>query len=537
VDLAIKDLSYNEFAFLRQPFTVEVTLKSLNLAGTVTKVNLTSGGRLLGSRRVTIPEDGEAFKAQFEINPDRVGKFTYTIATPVLPEEAVAENNRRSFTLKVVRDKIRVLQVAGAPSWDVKFLRRLLKSDPNIDLVSFFILRGPSDRSLFDTGAYSLIEFPYRDLFDKDKDLGSFDVVVFQNFAYGPYLRGQSFRLLTSLADYVREGGGLAMLGGEQAFAAGGYAGTPLEEVLPVKMDRAPSVMSLPIRFQITRQGLRHPVTMLHFNQKVNRENWDRLPRLDGYNPTSPWPDSVVLATVGDSQIPLLAVRQVDRGRTMALTTDTSWYWSFRAAGQGTGSLSYLRFWKNALRWLIGDPDEQQIQVDTDRENYRLGEETIIQVKVAGADYGPVKNARVAVEVRLEETQSNLVTLKGKTTSEGNLTLRYKAERPGPYRIKAKVNAGHQVRGEAETVFTVSEQGPELEDLAGDGAFLAALASASGGVVLTEANVGQLELLSRRERALSQRTVIPLWDRFPPYYLLLALVCGEWGLRRRWGVR
>jgi len=42
VDLAIKDLSYNEFAFLRQPFTVEVTLKSLNLAGTVTKVNLTS---------------------------------------------------------------------------------------------------------------------------------------------------------------------------------------------------------------------------------------------------------------------------------------------------------------------------------------------------------------------------------------------------------------------------------------------------------------------------------------------------------------
>ena len=53
----------------------------------------------------------------------------------MLPGEAVTENNARSFVLRVIRDRVRVLLVAGRPSWDVRFLRGLLKQDPNVDLV------------------------------------------------------------------------------------------------------------------------------------------------------------------------------------------------------------------------------------------------------------------------------------------------------------------------------------------------------------------------------------------------------------------
>ena len=59
----------------------------------------------------------------------------------------------------------------------------------------------------------------------------------------------------------------------------------------------------------------------------------------------------------------------------------------------------------------------------------------------------------------------------------------------------------------------------------------------SGGQVLKSDAVGELKLKSRSEKALSQRTVVPLWDRMPPYLLLMLLLCGEWGLRRRWGLR
>lgn len=44
-------------------------------------------------------------------------------------------------------------------------------------------------------------------------------------------------RQQAALRDYVRVGGGLVALGGTRSYGIGGYAGTPLEEVLPVSMD------------------------------------------------------------------------------------------------------------------------------------------------------------------------------------------------------------------------------------------------------------------------------------------------------------
>ena len=538
VDLAIDDIDYNEFAFLRQPFKVHVVVRGSGLDGTSTLVRLTSEGRLLGTRQVVFSGSDAEVTVDFEIDPTRVGKFTYTVSSPVLAGEAVAENNRKSFTLKVVRDRTRVLQVAGAPSWDVKFLRRLLKSDPNIDLVSFFILRGPSDQSMFPPRAYSLIEFPYQDLFDLNRDLKSFDVVVFQNFAYRPYLRDQSVRLLGSLAEFVRRGGGLAMLGGEMAFAAGEYGGTPLEEVMPVRCDRAPSAVAMPVRFALTPQGRRHPVTILHFDPAQNRKQWDALPALDGYNPTSPQADAVVLGTVaGHPDMPLLAVRNVGKGRTLALMTDASWNWSFKAAGEGRSGLAYVRFWKNALRWLVGDPDEGQVEVDTERENYRRGEETVIQLKVAGADYAPVAGATVDLEVFRDEVGATPVHFEGTTGPAGEFIQRFEAPEAGPYRVRATVTGPGVTRGRDETVFTVSEEGPEMKDLAADGAFLAALARVTGGQAVSEDRDGAVTLEARRNQTLSRRTVASLWDRWPPYLLGLALLGLEWALRRRWGLR
>ena len=49
---------------------------------------------------------------------DTTGTFVLTVSTPVLPGEAVAENNSRSFVLRVIRDRVRVLLVAGRP-WGV----------------------------------------------------------------------------------------------------------------------------------------------------------------------------------------------------------------------------------------------------------------------------------------------------------------------------------------------------------------------------------------------------------------------------------
>ena len=60
--------------------------------------------------------------------------------------------------------------------------------------------------------------------------LTDFDAVVLANSAADSL----SEELMTALLDYVRDGHGLVVVGGSESFAAGGYEGTPLDDVLPV---------------------------------------------------------------------------------------------------------------------------------------------------------------------------------------------------------------------------------------------------------------------------------------------------------------
>ena len=103
-------------------------------------VRLERDGSPISERTVQLDEQGRG-EVAFNIRPDDVGRFTYEVSVPVYENDAVPSNNRSPVVIRVVRDRIRVLQVAGAPSWDVKMLRRFLKGDPLVDLVSFFILR------------------------------------------------------------------------------------------------------------------------------------------------------------------------------------------------------------------------------------------------------------------------------------------------------------------------------------------------------------------------------------------------------------
>ncbi len=58
-----------------------------------------------------------------------------------------------------------------------------------------------------------------------------------------------------AIAAYVESGGGLAVLGARRAFGAGGYAGTPLERVLPVRCDPGGRPGRLAVAIALDRSG------------------------------------------------------------------------------------------------------------------------------------------------------------------------------------------------------------------------------------------------------------------------------------------
>lgn len=536
-DLAVREAAAPPFGFVRRPVSVEVTVGSRGLPAGVWPVTLRGDEGIEAVREVRLGEGDDA-TLSFELKPDRIGYHTWRIELPTPAADGVPSNNSIDFTIKVLRDRTRVLQVTSRPSWDVKALRRLLKTDPNIDLVSFFILRQDRFRgNLVDTEELSLIPFPHKELFTTD--LQGFDLVIFQNFWFGSFTRRSDDEYMQSVADYVKDGGGLLMVGGDQSLGAARYGASPLGEVLPTQLpDAEPRTDTF--QAALTDVGRRHPVTRLDRGPSGGLDRWERLPALQGWNPLGPLQEGAVpLVTAGIDGPPLVAARDVARGRTLAVGTDTTWRWALSGAdGAGAGQ-DHATFWRNAIRWLVKDVEQKQVEVVTDQENYRLGATVRAQVRVLGADYAPRADAQVQGTFARMGGRAEPVEVGGTTDVDGHLALSLPATEEGTWKLQIEVPSIADPYGKAEARVSVSDREGELEDPRANPGLLAAVAEATGGAVLTGDSPDPRKVSLRDGGGLqsTEKRVEPLWAH--PGLLLLALLpMGvEWILRRRWGLR
>lgn len=538
-DLAVRSVESGGYAFLRNPFTIAAQISGLGFEGRTVPVSLERNGATVTTVPVTLDAEGNG-EVAFDVTPDDPGRFAYEVVVPDYDGDAVLENNRMPLVVGVVRDRIRVLQVAGSPSWDVKFLRRFLKGDPSVQLVSFFILRTPRDVSSdYGEDELSLIQFPHRQLFDADLD--TFDVVVFQNFDHEPYFLHESPQLLQNLAEYVEAGGGFVMTGGDRSFDLGGYADTALGDVLPVELSRGAGAADLDaFRPVLTDAGARHPVTRLAQDASENATWWQRFREMDGTNVVlAAKPDAAVLlehpTRVGRDgrPMPVLAVQEVGAGRTMALTVDGSWRWSMSEAAEGRGNQAYLRFWKNTLRWLMRDPSVSRVGVETARENYPVGDDVRIVVRVRDPGFAPLVDATVVARVAVGTRETRL---EGRTGPDGDLVLSVPASTRGTHRVVVDAEHDGVAVGSATTVYAVTNRDPELDEVVPDEPFLKWLAGRTGGRWLGPDDAVDVLLDPEAGRRVDERRETALW-RAPVLAAWIAVFAGAaWLVRRRAGL-
>ncbi|MBK9754233.1 MAG: hypothetical protein IPO88_12135 [Nannocystis sp.] len=563
-DVAVAELHAGEFAFVENVTEFSAELIAHGLADTPVDVDLRRDGALVASTRVTLAADGVPVPVRFEVAPDRVGQFVHEIAVRPLPGEATLANNRRAFVVKVLRDKVRVLHVAGRPDWDVRALRTLLGRDPNVELLSYYILRSVEDADRDDPSAeLSLIAFPTDELFKEQ--LGSFDLVILHNF---DAINHQVGVYLGDIASYVQEGGALVVIGGDMGLATGDYPGV-LATTLPVDTRRPTGTLTDSYRPALSDAGRRHPITAW---LAALPPDWSTLPAFDSYNPVQLAPHAASIASAvlltAQGGAPLLAIAEPGKGRSLVLATGATWRLGFAAdLPLVDGARPYDLLWLGAVRWLLRDAAAERLSLETDRPSYLRGQPVTLRATALTPSYAPEPAVPLAWEVRplgaVEPPPASTTTSTPPTflLSEGTWTTdalgRASDTLPGRLPVGAyeamawRTGPSGQVDGpppaRARRVFLVDEPGHELARVDADPGEqrLQALAEATGGRFLRardgDALPSSLPLAELGDEGpglrIDSRRSVPLWDG--PWALLLALIGlgGEALLRRRAGLR
>ncbi|MCC6792775.1 MAG: VWA domain-containing protein [Thermomicrobiales bacterium] len=202
----------------------------------------------------------------------------------------------------------------------------------------------------------------------------------------------------------------------------------------------------------------------------------EELPPFDGYDYAEAKPEAQVVLT-SQRDDPLLAKWQYGLGRVVAWTGDDGADFAI----DWNEWAGFDDFWANMIRWSLPDPEHRSIDVAVHRD----GPEAVVNVTSVGQD---------GDYVDLAATTATVTGPDGAVTRDiplyqagpGQYQFRIAAPQTGSYRIDLT-----QQRGD-ETVTELAgfsmPPSPEMQPVSGAGALMSAIATRTGGRVLTLEN-------------------------------------------------
>ena len=432
------------FAILGEPITLTLLVEDQGAAPQAALADIilsVDGGP---EQRYQIPVNREV---EVDVSLGHGGMNILQFSTPDMSGELTDRNNAAVVQINALRDRLRVLLVSGVPHPGERTWRNLLKSDSNVDLVHFTILRPPEKQDGVPVTELSLIAFPTRELFLEK--IGEFDLIVFDRYKRRGLLPEEYFE---SIANYVRQGGAVLVAAGPDYAGVNSLYRSPLGAILPGRPTSR--VFEEPILPQVTKFGLKHPVSE-SLESLAPDTGWGRWLRQIEVEATS---GQVLMTGRGDS--PLLVVDRVGKGRVALLTSDHAWLWDRGYEGGGPQA----ELLRRVAHWSMKEPDLE--------EEALLAEPTESGLKVT----------------RRSLTEGPLASLEVTTPSGKRLAIPFQPVAPGRYQAEIVSEELGLYRLGSEDLEIVAALGPAaprefVQTIATDRVMAPILAKTNGGAL------------------------------------------------------
>jgi uncharacterized membrane protein len=535
-DIELVDVAIPARALANSRLNARVAFRQHGYSGEKVKLIVRENGRPISQQEITLKPDVEQSET-VQFNSGAAGAHSFTIGIDPVAGEESNQNNAMVRLVNVTQKKMRILYVEGEPRWEYKFIRRAMEDDQSIDLTS--VVRTTQNKTYQQGGTQGeLVDgFP-----PKIEGLFAFDGLIIGSVEANYFSTVQQ-NMIRDFAD--RRGGGVLFLAGRFALNEGGYANTPIAEMMPVRLPAEKTWSRNFADTYLTDAGRESPVCRIEEGRESSIARWKKMPQIANYAVMgTPKPGAVVLMNVqeqGHRPSPLLTVQNYGHGRTAVLATAGTWRWKML---QDHTDKTHAIFWQQLLRWLV---TETPGQVLASTPHLVLSDDTRVPLRAVVADktYQPVPGATVAATITRPDGATSVLELKPDPLEPGTYTGEYTADKAGAYvaEIAARQSATQKDAkdtgelGRDTLTFRREDGVAENFGTAQNKDLLQKLASDTNGNYYTAAKSKRLpQEIAVSEAGITAHDNLDIWD-MPILFLLAILIRGgEWLLRRKWGV-
>ena len=514
-DLLIGRVLANEVAYVESEVPVSVTVRSSGFESGTARVTLSDGSREIAAQDVSLRPGSNQYPVDFTFVPKSEGSKKLTVAVSPREGELTEKNNRQSIYIKVLKSKMKVALVAGAPSPDVSLFRRVMGRDKHMD-VQLFVRKNasswygspPTARTFADADCIVLLGYPQR-------ETGSEALALIRDA-----VEKQNRPLLIMLSRSTDLGSLRAVLDPYLPF-----------DIVQVRPNEAE------VFFELTQEGQRSPIT----SSGIPADSWKKLPPL--FKTESSFKARVGAEALGSMSInsisftePLLLSRKLNRRRVSVWTGYGLWRWELAEDVFG-GKLPEMLI-GNSIRWLTTREDRKPVRIRPVRELFDSGDDVEFVAEVYNDSYEPVDAAAVEVTIKGANGERELML---SPLGAGRYTGAIELSEEGDYSYSGSATAEGAELGKDAGRFSVGDLNLEFQETRMNTVLLRQIAQRSGGQYFDAEDAGGLAsaVASAPNFVSEQRLIqrdIELWNLVWLLGLAVLLFGLEWYLRKQSGM-
>lgn len=519
-DVVVKRIQTNQVTYVNKELPVEAVLWQNGFDGEKAVVSLMQGNNQIARETITFAESGFEQKVELTFTPRKVGDFNYTVRVHPLTGEITTKNNSQNIRIRVLKSRLQVLIMGGAPNFDRHFLDYF---GSQLKDYRFIFLTEKSPGNYFEGS------------FDKVA-LDSVDLIILHGFPTAKSSRAQLGRIFQEVEK--RKLPLFWML--SRSTAIRGLSA--FKNLLPFDLNSRLSPLEN-VSVRLTAIGNLHPVMQIAEDETANKLLWTEMPPLEIYGGLEPKPGSQVLMQSGETQmvrnvrqreLPVLYTYRESGVKHLVFAASNFGLWHFQLQEDLSRDQMMLKFMDRSIRWLVNREDINQIQIQPVQPAFNVGEPVTFSGEVYDDFYQPVQDARVNIKISNAEKEiseeMNPVGGGFYQHSFGGLP-----EGEFDYTVTAEKD-GKQI-GVRRGKFTVEPFFLEYQQTAGNAHLMRQLANRSGGQFYRPAdfvrNFPKTSFESRTQYSTAEHF---LWDHLYWLFILIFLFGVEWFFRKRWGL-